>query len=91
MAVVCAVLQNQISGDQSHSRRQFRLDGTIMAKPHRQAVCGQVLTFVQGSQVRVVHFGLGIAARRRAGGVALRRFGAACCAKSGITAQDCWF
>jgi len=33
---------------------RFRLDGTIMAKPHRQAVCGQVLTFVQGSQVRVV-------------------------------------
>ena len=42
---------------------RFRLDGTIMAKPHRQAVCGQVLTFVQGSQVRVVRI-LALGTRR---------------------------
>ena len=42
---------------------RFRLDGTIMAKPHRQAVCGQVLTFVQGSQVRVVRI-LAVGSRR---------------------------
>ena len=42
---------------------RFRLDGTIMAKPHRQAVCGQVLTFVQGSQVRVVRI-LALGSRR---------------------------
>ena len=33
---------------------RFRLNGIIMTKPHRQALCGQVLTFVQGSQVRVI-------------------------------------
>jgi len=33
---------------------RFRLDGQIMAKPHRQAICGQVLTFVQGTRVRVI-------------------------------------
>ena len=42
---------------------RFRLDGTIMAKPHRQAVCGQVLTFVQGGQVRVVR-SLALGSRR---------------------------
>ena len=42
---------------------RFRLDGTIMAKPHRQAMCGQVLTFVQGSQVRVVRI-LALGSRR---------------------------
>lgn len=34
-----------------------------MTKPHRQAVCGQVLTFVQGSQVRVVRI-LALGSRR---------------------------
>jgi len=33
---------------------RFRLDGQVMAKPHRQAICGQVLTFVQGTRVRVI-------------------------------------
>ena len=33
---------------------RFRLDGTIMNKPHRQALCGQVLTFIQGDQIRVI-------------------------------------
>ena len=33
---------------------RFRLDGMIMTKPHRQALSGQVLTFVQGDRVRVV-------------------------------------
>ena len=33
---------------------RFRLDGQVMAKPHRQAICGQVLTFVQGDKVRVI-------------------------------------
>ena len=33
---------------------RFRLDGMIMNKPHRQALCGQVLTFTQGNRVRVI-------------------------------------
>ena len=33
---------------------RFRLDGMVMTKPHRQARCGQVLTFVQGDRVRVI-------------------------------------
>jgi ribosome-associated heat shock protein Hsp15 len=31
-----------------------RLDGQVMTKPHRQAFCGQVLTFAQGDRVRVI-------------------------------------
>ena len=33
---------------------RFRLDGTVMSKPHRHAVIGQVLTFVQRDAVRVI-------------------------------------
>ena len=33
---------------------RFRLNGMVMNKPHRQALCGQVLTFIQGNQVRVI-------------------------------------
>ncbi len=33
---------------------RFRLDGTVMNKPHRQALCGQVLTFIQGDRIRVI-------------------------------------
>ena len=33
---------------------RFRLNGFIMNKPHRQALCGQILTFVQGERVRVI-------------------------------------
>ena len=33
---------------------RFRLNGVIMTKPHRQAVCGQILTFIQGTRVRVI-------------------------------------
>jgi len=33
---------------------RFRVDGDVMSKPHRQARCGQVLTFAQGAQIRVV-------------------------------------
>ncbi len=33
---------------------RFRLDGMIMNKPHRQALCGQVLTFIQGDRIRVI-------------------------------------
>ena len=33
---------------------RFRLDGQVITKPHRQALCGQVLTFVQGDRVRVI-------------------------------------
>ena len=36
------------------SNGQFRLDGEVMSKPHRQAKCGQVLTFSQGMRIRVV-------------------------------------
>ena len=33
---------------------RFRLDGAVMNKPHRSALPGQVLTFIQGERVRVV-------------------------------------
>ena len=33
---------------------RFRLDGVVMNKPHRQALCGQVLTFIQGNRIRVI-------------------------------------
>ena len=33
---------------------RFRLDGQVITKPHRQALCGQVLTFVQSDRVRVI-------------------------------------
>ncbi|MFL2844770.1 MAG: RNA-binding S4 domain-containing protein [Candidatus Puniceispirillaceae bacterium] len=33
---------------------RFRLDGIVMDKPHRQALCGQILTFIQGDRVRVI-------------------------------------
>tara|TARA_Y100000991_G_C21822152_1_gene284355 strand:- start:10 stop:444 length:435 start_codon:yes stop_codon:yes gene_type:complete len=36
------------------SNGRFRLDGDVMSKPHRQAKCGQVLTFSQGMRIRVV-------------------------------------
>ena len=33
---------------------RFRLDGMVMKKPHRQALSGQVLTFIQGDRIRVI-------------------------------------
>ena len=33
---------------------RFRLNGIVMNKPHRQALCGQVLTFIQGDRIRVI-------------------------------------
>ena len=36
------------------SSGRFRLNGDAMSKPHRQARCGQVLTFSQGARIRVV-------------------------------------
>ena len=39
---------NAISGG------RFRLDGMVMNKPHRKALCGQVLTFIQGDRIRVI-------------------------------------
>ena len=36
------------------SNGRFRLNGDLMSKPHRQANCGQVLTFSQGTRIRVV-------------------------------------
>ena len=33
---------------------RFRLDGSVINKPHRQALCGQVLTFIQGDRIRVI-------------------------------------
>ena len=33
---------------------RFRLDGMVTNKPHRQALCGQVLTFIQGERSRVI-------------------------------------
>ena len=66
MVVVCAVLQTRSAATRAIQGGRFRLDGTIMAKPHRQAVCGQVLTFVQGGQVRVVRI-LALGSRRGPG------------------------
>ena len=45
------------------SNGRFRLDGDLMSKPHRQAKSGQVLTFSQGTRIRVVRI-KAIAARR---------------------------
>ena len=42
---------------------RFRLDGLVMNKPHRQAFCGQVLTFVQGDRIRVIRI-LSLGTRR---------------------------
>jgi len=42
---------------------RFRLDGEVMSKPHRHAVIGQVLTFVQNENVRVIKI-LALATRR---------------------------
>ncbi|MDC1383268.1 S4 domain-containing protein [Candidatus Puniceispirillum sp.] len=42
---------------------RFRVDGIIMTKPHRQALCGQVLTFVQGDRIRVIEI-LALGGRR---------------------------
>ena len=36
------------------SNGRFRLNGDLMSKPHRQAKCGDVLTFSQGTRIRVV-------------------------------------
>jgi ribosome-associated heat shock protein Hsp15 len=33
---------------------KLRLNGAVMAKPHRAAVVGQVLTFMQQTEVRVI-------------------------------------
>ena len=33
---------------------KFRLNGVVMTKPHRQACCGQVLTFIQGDRVLAI-------------------------------------
>ena len=42
---------------------RFRLDGMVMKKPHRQALCDQVLTFIQGDRVRVIKI-LALGSRR---------------------------
>ncbi len=42
---------------------RFRLDGNIMGKPHRQALCGQVLGFLQGDRPRVIKI-VALASRR---------------------------
>ena len=42
------------SATKAISGGRFRLDGMVMNKPHRQAICGQVLTFIQGDRIRVI-------------------------------------
>ena len=42
---------------------RFRLDGMVMKKPHRQALCDQTLTFIQGDRVRVIKI-LALGSRR---------------------------
>ena len=42
------------SATKAISGGRFRLDGMVMNKPHRQAICGQVLTFTQGDRIRVI-------------------------------------
>ena len=42
---------------------RFRLNGLVMTKPHRQAVCGQVLTFSQGDRVLIIKI-LALGSRR---------------------------
>ena len=36
------------------SSGQLRINGEVTSKPHRQAQIGQVLTFAQGSYIRVI-------------------------------------
>ena len=54
MAVVCEVFKTRSSATKAISGGRFRLDGMVMNKPHRQAICGQVLTFIQGDRIRVI-------------------------------------
>ena len=42
---------------------RFRLNGLVMTKPHRQALCGQVLTFTQGDRVLIIKI-LALGSRR---------------------------
>ena len=46
--------KTRVLASKAISNGRFRLDGDLMSKPHRQAQCGQVLTFSQGTRVRVV-------------------------------------
>ena len=46
--------KTRVLASKAISNGNFRLDSELMSKPHRQAKCGQVLTFSQGTRIRVV-------------------------------------
>ena len=46
--------KTRVLASKAISNGRFRLDGDVMSKPHRQARCGQVLTFNQGTRIRIV-------------------------------------
>ena len=46
--------KTRVLASKAISNGRFRLDGDVMSKPHRQARCGQVLTFNQGTRIRTV-------------------------------------
>ena len=46
--------KSRSAANKAISGGRFRLDGMVMNKPHREAICGQVLTFIQGDRIRVI-------------------------------------
>ena len=54
MALVCQVFQDSGAGFKSHFKRPLPAGWRSDVKPHRQAKSGQVLTFSQGTRIRVV-------------------------------------
>ena len=46
--------KTRVLASKAISNGRFRLDGDVMSKPHRQAKCGQVLVFNQGTRIRIV-------------------------------------
>ena len=48
------LFKTRSAANRAISGGRFRLNGIIMTKPHRQALCGQILTFIQGDRVRVI-------------------------------------
>ena len=54
MVVVCPFFQTRSAATKLISGKKLRLNGEVMSKPHRQAQIGQILTFPQANQIRVI-------------------------------------
>ena len=46
--------KSRSAANKAISGGRFRLNGIVMTKPHRQALCGQVLTFNHGDRILVI-------------------------------------